>query len=270
MIRIAALVTVMVLARAGQASAQPPAPEEIAKPHMVVLASSPDQEVARRAANRAADLLGCPVAPDTLQKPPARRIYVGAVVTLQRSRGGGFDVVSYLGDEPDARKAFAEGRRHFPGARLVPVKMPKHGTDEWLATPFLRLGVLVLGSFRSYEDAVRTAKWFSSRSGLPYGSRAMIYDDKRGLIWPDDSEDQVWAGAYAPRRYDNECDMHAPRPCITVERSEAYEGFTPGLYIVVGGVLRRDQERAERLAAARKLVPQAYIKQTTIYLGCMH
>jgi hypothetical protein len=30
------------------------------------------------------------------------------------------------------------------------------------------------------------------------------------------------------------------------------------------------EQRAERLAAARKIVPTAYVKQTTIYLGCTH
>jgi hypothetical protein len=98
----------------------------------------------------------------------------------------------------------------------------------------------------------------------------MIYDKERGLIWPDDSADEAWAGAYAPRRYDSECGLVPSKPCITVERSEAYEGFKPGLYIVVGGILDRSEEREKRLAAARKLVPGAYVKQTAIYMGCVH
>jgi hypothetical protein len=98
----------------------------------------------------------------------------------------------------------------------------------------------------------------------------MVYDKQRGLIWPDNSNDEAWAGSYAPRRYDNECNISDPKPCITVERSEAYEGFKPGLYIVVAGVLGRDEERSQRLNVARRIVPEAYVKQTTIYLGCMH
>lgn len=236
---------------------------------MVVLMTSTDEEAGRKAANLAADRLGYAVAPDTLRKPATRRIYVGAVVTLQRSGGDGFEVVSYLGDEADALKALAEGRKYYPGARIVPVKLPKGAAHDWIDVPFFRLGILVLGSYKSYDEALRAAKTFSSPTH-PYGSRGMIYDKERGLIWPDDSDDEAWAGRYAPRRYDNECDIRDPRPCITVERSEGYEGFTPGLYIVVGGVLARDERRAERLAAARKIVPEAYVKQTTIYLGCVH
>jgi hypothetical protein len=153
---------------------------------------------------------------------------------------------------------------------MVPVELPRKATEEWIETPFYRLGILVVGSYKSYDEALRAAKLFSSRSAYPYGSRGMVYDKERGLIWPDNSSDEVWAGQYAPRRYDNECDIRESRPCITVERSEGYEGFTPGLYIVVGGVLGRDPERVERLATARKIVPDAYVKQTTIYLGCTH
>ena len=268
--RIAIVLSIVVLAASGRVGAQPPDPEEIRKPHLVVLTTSTDEIAGRKAANRAADRLGYAVAPETLRKPGTRRVYVGRVVTLQRSSGNGFEVISYMGDEPDALKALAEGRKHYPNARIVRVSLPANATDEWIDAPFHRLGILVVGSYKSYEEALRAAKRFSSRSAYPYGSRGMVYDRERGLIWPDDSADEAWAGRYAPRRYDNECDIRDSKPCITVERSEGYEGFTPGLYIVVGGVLGRDEQRVERLAAARKIVPTAYVKQTTIYLGCTH
>ena len=111
-----------------------------------------------------------------------------------------------MGDQPDALKALAEGRKYYPGARIVPVELPRKAPDKWIDTPFYRLGILVLGSYRSYDEALRAAKSFSSRLTYPYGSRGMVYDKERGLIWPDDS-DEAWAGSYAPRRYDNECDI---------------------------------------------------------------
>jgi hypothetical protein len=268
--RVAIVLSIVVLVRSGQVGAQPPNPEEIRKPHMVVLTTSTDEVAGRQAANRAAERLGYAVAPESLRKPANRRIYVGAVVTLQRSSANGFEVVSYMGDQPDALKALAEGRKYYPHARIVPASLPKSATDQWIDAPFYRLGILVVGSYKTYEDALRAAKRFSLRSAYPYGSRGMVYDPERGLIWPDDGDDEAWAGRYAPRRYDNECDIRDSKPCVTVERSEGYEGFTPGLYIVVGGVLGRDERRAERLAAARKIVPTAYVKQTTIYLGCTH
>jgi hypothetical protein len=262
-----ALLFLVVAARAG---AQPRDPNAIRRPHMVVLLGTKDEASGRREANRAADRLGYGVAPDTFRKPGTRRIYVGNVITLQKPANDRFEVVSYLGDRADAMKALDQARRYYPDARMVPVELLKGATDEWIDMPFYRLGILVVGSYKTYEAALAAAQSFSLRSGYPYGSRGMVYDKQRGLIWPDDSDDEIWAGQYAPRRYDNECNISDPKSCITVERSEAYEGFKPGLYIVVAGVLRRDGERAQRLNVARKIVPEAYVKQTTIYLGCVH
>ena len=158
-------------------------------------------------------------------------------------------------------KVRADGRRHAADAVRE---------DESSDPQFVRMGVLVIGSYKSYDAALRAAKSYGQRSGHQYDSRGMVYDKRRGLIWPDDSEDEIWAGAYAPRRYDTECAPWNGSPCVTVERSAEYEGFAPGLYIVVDGILDRSPERAQRLAAARKLVSGAYVKDTDIYMGCMH
>jgi len=270
MLPVETVATIVVLAASAQVAAQPQDPAEIRKPYMIVLMTARDAASGLREANRAADRLGYAVAPDTLRKPEARRTYVGAVVTLHRAADNRFEVTSFLGDEGDAVDAFKAAQKYYAHARMVPVELPKNATDEWIDTPFYRLGILVVGSYRSYGEALRAAKSLSARSGLPYGDRGMIYDKKRGLIWPDDNSDEMWAGRYAPRRYDNECDMAESGSCLTVERSGAYEGFTPGLYIVVSGVLDRTEDRATRLAAAREVVPGAYVKQTTVYLGCTH
>jgi hypothetical protein len=267
---IRACVCVAVFVLSNGARAQPSDPDVMLRPHVVVLLTAKDEVVGRREANRAADRLGYPLAPDTLRKPLARRIFVGAVITLQRLAGDRFAVVSFLGDQPDALKALEKGKKYYPDARMIPAELPKGASDGWTETAFYRLGVLVLGSYKAYPEALRAAKSIGARSDYPYGSRGMVYDRERGLIWPDDSEDDIWAGAYAPRRYDRECGLALSKPCVTVERSEAYEGFTPGLYIVVGGILDRSDEREKRLAAVRKLVPAAYVKQTAIYMGCMH
>ena len=110
------------------------------------------------------------------------------------------------------------------------------------------------------------SRWQARRaSGIEYDGRGLIYDAKRGLIWPDDSDDETYAGQYAPRR-DDWC---RDKACVSVERSEAYEGFRPGLYIVVAGIVGR-KDAGARLEAARRIVPTAYVKETTLYMGCMH
>ncbi len=56
---------------------------------------------------------------------------------------------------------------------------------------------------------------------------------------------------------------------VSVEYSTQYEGFTPGLYIVVvaSGELGKVEQQ---LAAAKEMYPDAYIKKAPVYMGCMH
>jgi hypothetical protein len=95
----------------------------------------------------------------------------------------------------------------------------------------------------------------------------MIYDAKRGLIWPDDFEDEVWAGNYASRRED----LCGKQRCVTIERAEYY-GLDSDTYVVVAGIVARDDAATARayLRGARKVVPSAFIKLVTLYTGCMH
>jgi hypothetical protein len=141
------------------------------------------------------------------------------------------------------------------------------GSDGWIDGPYIRAGLLVVGSHRSYHAAVRAAKTFSDASGLRYSSQGMIFDKSRGLIIPDDDPDEAYRGRYVPRRYDNGCDQQR---CVTVERSGGYDGFRPGLYIVVAGILGRDADANARLKQAQRIVPTTYVRQTILYLGCMH
>jgi hypothetical protein len=238
---------------------------EIVAPRMVVIATLDNVEAARREARRAATLLDYPVAQETMTRVSARRNYVGAVITLLRVAKGKIAVTSYLGDAADAEDELVRVRKYFPTAIVVATTVDPDAKDAGDA-PFFRAGILVVGSYASYPAALAAAKAFSRASGVAYESQGMIYDKKRGLIWPDDSSDEVYAGQYAPRRYD-QC---GDKSCVTIERSAAYEGFRPGLYIVVAGIVGRDSDGEARLKAARAIVPFAYVKQTTLYMGCMH
>ncbi len=237
---------------------------------MVVLATLKDQAAGRQEARRAAARLGYGLAADTLEKPIARRVYVNTMITLQRLADDRYVVVSFLGSEPDALVARDEARKVYPDARVVPTVPPDDATAADGAA-YTRIGMLVLGSFKTYAPARRAARAWSKRSGHPYSARGMVYDKKRGLVFADDFPDSIWAGAYAYRRTHGECSENDEgKLCLTVERSEAYEGFVPGLYIVVGALVSGGDEQAKLLAEARKVVPAAYVKQTTLYLGCMH
>src|SRR5262245_31025315 len=112
-----ALVGTAVSTSAGAAG--PPDPGEIKVPRMIVPATVDAIDGARREALRAADRLRAPIAKETLQKPPARRHYVGNVISLLRAANGKIAVVGYLGDASDAETELVNMRKLFPTAMLV-------------------------------------------------------------------------------------------------------------------------------------------------------
>lgn len=130
--------------------------------------------------------------------------------------------------------------------------------------------VIILASSKSYQDVLAKAKDLSLKTGMVFSTREMIYDDKRGLILPDNHEDESYAGSYYLRRYNNDCG-NSLSECLSIEKSDAYEGFTPGLYILVAGIHEEGSaELSAKLAQLKKTVPDAYAKKTKIFMGCMH
>lgn len=272
MSRIAVLVALAVaiprLVPTASAAEQsgPPEADSIKVPRMIVIATVDDLEAAGREARRAAKLLRHALAVETLTKAPSRREYVGHVITLLRRADGRIAITTYLGDAKDTAAELAKVRKTFPKAVSVAttIRADAFGAEE---AAHFRTGLLIVGSHGTYRAALAAAKAFSAASGIAYDSQGMTYDAKRGLILPDDSDDEIYAGQYMRRRYDS---CSGNDTCVSVERSEAYEGFRPGLYIVVAGVVGHGAEADERLKVARKIVPSAYIKQTTLYMGCIH
>ncbi len=133
--------------------------------------------------------------------------------------------------------------------------------------------VIILGSFKDYRSALNAAKDVSAKTGTPFSKRDMVYDKKKGLIFPEDYQDESFAGSYVSRRSNDDCD-EGQASCVTIERSEAYEGMGPDYYILVGGIYAVGPEEnalvAKALKTFRASVPEAYAKISKIYMGCQH
>jgi len=267
------LFSVAFLGLASPARAESRSPQPTTAPRVVVLSTVHTKEGARRDALRAAKLLGYPIAIETISTVPRNRNHLGAIIALHRNPRGSIVVTSYIGDVQDAHAHLQAARRYFPSAKVVPTVLPPEDGDGsgWVAGPFISAGLMVVGSHRSYHAAVRAAKTFSTASGIPFSTQGMIFDKSRGLIIPDDDPDEALRGQYVPRRYDYGCgNGFSSERCVTVERSDGYDGLRPGLYIVVAGILGRDAEARIRLAEARRIVATAYVSQTILYMGCRH
>lgn len=132
--------------------------------------------------------------------------------------------------------------------------------------------VAILSVYPKFAGAKEDAEKIASASGVPFSMEGRVYDQKRGLIYPDNFDDEVFRGAYVARRYDTT--VRAGREdetvFLSVERSDGYEGFKPGFYIVVAGILENKAEAGARADRFRQWAPTAYVKKTRIYMGCMH
>lgn len=153
----------------------------------------------------------------------------------------------------------------LPVLRAAESKLPdpveEQTKDRW---------VVILGVYKKFAEAKSDAQKFARACKVPFSMNGMIFDQK-GLRFPDDLDDPVWAGEYLARRGNTgsidgrEVDEH-----ISVERSDGYEGFAKGYYIVVGFIAETKESglaQGERFKAFSK---DTYVKKTRIYLGCMH
>ena len=217
------------------------------------------------AAKRLSAKLRLPLAVDTLQRPPDRLLLSGVVVSVHRQRGQ-LVLTAFLGvDRAEATAILRRVRRVQRDARLARWPVEPEKLDETYIA-YATTAVVILGSLRSCEAALKLGARLAAQTGVPFSRRGLVCDKRRGLIWPDDFSDEMYAGSYWGRRY-ADCG-EGETACISVERAEFY-GFRKGLYILVGGLFG-DDELAAALARYRRTVPGAYAKKTTLYLGCIH
>jgi hypothetical protein len=132
--------------------------------------------------------------------------------------------------------------------------------------------VAILSVYKSFASARADAEKIARASKVPFSMEGRVYDKKRGLIYPDNFEDEVFRGAYVARRYDKTYLAGSDKQTayLSVERSDAYEGFKPGFYMVVAGIGSTREAALKQAAKFKAWAPTAYVKKTKIFMGCLH
>jgi len=134
--------------------------------------------------------------------------------------------------------------------------------------PWVSIGFVVVRSTPDYAEALRVAESLSSATGVELNLRRLAFLPEHGLTHSKEvCEEQ----------------LEAPYPCyvargrfdagvyLSVERSDAYESFRPGYFIVVAASGQPDSVAlATTLQAVRDPYPDAYLKVAKVYHGCMH
>jgi len=132
--------------------------------------------------------------------------------------------------------------------------------------------VAILSAYRSFDAALADAKKISKASKVPFSMQDRIYDKERGLIYPDNFDDEAFRGSYVARRYDTAVVKGSDEATsyLSVERSDAYQNFKPGFYIVLAGIQDSREKALKQAEKFKTWAPTAYVKKTKIYIGCLH
>ena len=132
--------------------------------------------------------------------------------------------------------------------------------------------VVILSVYKSFPEAREDAEKIGKAAKLPFSMEGRVFDKKRGLIYPDNFDDEVFRGQYVARRYHQTVlkGSDRDREYLSVERSDGYDGFKKGYYIVVAGVHDNSAAATAQTKRFTAWAPTAYPKKTRIYMGCMH
>jgi len=151
---------------------------------------------------------------------------------------------------------------------LFGATLNNHAQEEFLENKY----VSILSAYPKYADAHRDAKKIAAASGTPYSSEGRVYVNNRGLIYPDNYTDDVFAGNYVARRYNTTVlpNQTNETEFLSVERSDGYPGFRPGYYIVVAGIYDSADPARKQAAKYKAWAPTGYAKKTKIFMGCLH
>jgi hypothetical protein len=141
-------------------------------------------------------------------------------------------------------------------------------TDEPEPDPWVPVAFVIVRSTPDYGQARSVAERAAAQLAVPLNLRGLVYDPAHGLTWPKEEcdKDPLYPfPCYVARgRFD-------PGVYISVERSDAYESFRPGLFVVIAASGEPGSaEVASSLTKARAAYPDAYIKEEKVYHGCMH
>jgi len=130
-----------------------------------------------------------------------------------------------------------------------------------------KVGFLIIHASKNYQLAKRVATEANKHLKYKIDFRDHEYNKTLGLsISKEECEENGFEfPSYVQRGRGDDGKF------ISVEYTTNYNGFTPGLYIVVvASYTKGKKEIAETLKFVKKHYETAYFKYTDIYVGCMH
>jgi hypothetical protein len=130
--------------------------------------------------------------------------------------------------------------------------------------PFIKKSFVIVQSTKNYKAAKATAERAAAVLHQTLDLRGVKPHAASGLTFADSvCENEGGYPCYIARGRFDDGDY------ISIEWSNAINGFTKGYYVVVTGAGSKE-ETTVLLKKAKQFFKDAYIKQAEVYIGCMH
>ena len=133
--------------------------------------------------------------------------------------------------------------------------------------PMQTKGFVIVAAGKNYEAIKKQAQQVAQKTGYKLNLRDLEYNETEGLTFTRKvCEEQGFEyPAYIGRGPWDDGEY------ISVEYTNAYEGFTPGYYIIVASSHDKGvPELKTALNHVKKFYKTAYIKYTDVYMGGFH
>ena len=147
---------------------------------------------------------------------------------------------------------------------LVALLFRLSSAEDVFESQMLKKSFLITKSTKSYTEAKKFALSLAKKSAIKLNFRELHPSTQIGLTHT--------AQTCQNNQYDFPCYLARGRyddgVYISVEYSDAYSGFSEGYYIVV--VASGEKVDKKLLNRVKKYVPDAYVKNTAVYMGCIH
>ncbi len=139
--------------------------------------------------------------------------------------------------------------------------------EQWNVT--VPKDIIIVQSTKDYNAALQTAKQAATMLGRKLDLEGNHPNKKLGLsLTKSDCEGTAYDYPCYMARGDGAAENS---DFISIEYSNAYEGFAKGYYIVVAGIAEPGSAMIKNtLDAVRKHYKDAYAKRTKVWHGCMH
>jgi hypothetical protein len=127
---------------------------------------------------------------------------------------------------------------------------------------------LIIGSVKTVDEARLLARQAEQKTGFTFKDPGLLADSSTGATFPRsvcESDCGFEFPCYVARgRYDD-------GNYLSIEYSNAYEGFAKGFFIVVAASSAKDLSKDTQLMnKIRAQYPKCYVKKNRVYIGCMH